>query len=194
MSSTWQPPPPWRVSFEDEIALVLRHPDGTLVARIAPYAVPESRRGGGLLRTLLTTTTDGSDAALWIDTRGRLRDGAEPVRFPLADGTPVELWNGKKSGWRRVHRNGHILIGGRRYDVRHRSRRRTSLVVDGSRRATLRRTRFGWGRHADDTPRHVVRLDAPGLDPWDELAVVLAGTALGPVGRPGFWDNISLEL
>lgn len=190
MTGNWQPPPPWHVSFEDEVALVVRRPEGTVVARIEPYAVTPELRGGGLLRTWRAYSAVGPDAALWLNARGRLRQGAEPISFATADGTPVELWNGRSKGWRRIHRNGRIVIGTRHYAVRHRSRRRTRLVADGARRATLRRKGFGWGLHADDPPRHVVRLEtAP--DPLDELAVVLAGSVLGPAGRPGFWANSS---
>ncbi|KQY56513.1 MULTISPECIES: hypothetical protein [unclassified Nocardioides] len=194
-ASGWQQPPPWRVAYDDaRITLVLIRPDGAVAGEIAPYDVPEQRRGSGFFATMRSSLSDGVDAALWMQGRGRIRGGAPAVHFTMADGTPVELWNGRDGGWRRARRHGTLTIAGRKYEVRHLGRRRTALVHDGVRRTTLRRKGFGWGATADAAPSYVVRHGVPAPDAHDELAIVLAGSTLGPVGRPGWWAEFFNEF
>lgn len=109
---------------------------------------------------------------LWPNQQHRvaLLGGATPVGEAVVD-------NGRSRPVRRRDHDGSIELHGRRYDVRHARRWRSTLLLDGRVVAIGRK---GWfGRSALER--------AQPLDAVDELALALFLFAVTP-GRPGmFW-------
>jgi hypothetical protein len=90
-----------------------------------------------------------------------------------------------------LHRE--ITFDGRTYRVRHRSRWRTVVEVEGQQLAVLTR------RVLSRRTLPLERTSLPSV--WstavtepDQLAVVLAASVMGPPGRTGFWGEVGGEL
>ncbi|MEU3657404.1 hypothetical protein AB0E67_32440 [Streptomyces sp. NPDC032161] len=97
----------------------------------------------------------------------QLLEGATPAGDAVVD-------NGRPRPVRRRDHNGWIGLHGRRYDVRHARRWRSTLLLDGRVLAVGRKGRFG---------RSVLERAQP-LDAVDELAMALFWFGVTP-GRPG---------
>ncbi|MFE1949693.1 hypothetical protein ACFW9D_04420 [Streptomyces sp. NPDC059524] len=94
-------------------------------------------------------------------------DGADPVGEAAVD-------NGRPRPARRRDHDGAIALHGRRYDVRHTRRWRSTMSLDGRIVAVGRKGWFG---------RSVFERSQP-IDSIDELALALFWFAVAP-GRPG---------
>ncbi|MDT0201920.1 hypothetical protein [Nocardioides sp. AE5] len=191
---SWTEPLPWRATFEsDTLTLVLHDPSGFEQARLQPHPDAATRRPApGLLGDLVSAVDEGVDTAAWRSGRGVLRQGGEPILAILADGTTAVIDNGREKGMRRRFRTGSIHFTDRSYEVRHESRRRTTVRREDTALATLRRTGVAMRSFAADAgPTYRIRFAGNAHDHRDELALVLVATVLGPPGRPGggsrFW-------
>ncbi|MFC0623617.1 hypothetical protein [Kribbella deserti] len=111
----------------------------------------------------------------WVYPNPRLGLMEHPISLPEGE---VVLFNGKRGAVRRSSHNGHLVMRGRRYEFRHKRRRRCELWCDGLLIATLRRR---W--------RTTVLVGAAPRDDTDLLAAVLCEYAVRP-GRPGVMSAI----
>lgn len=103
--------------------------------------------------------------------------GVGETVLSLPDGD-VLLVNGRPGAMRRASHNGHLVLRGRRYDFRHRRRRRLEISRDGTVVVVLRGRRRG------------ARLLRDALaDDTDRLAAVIGELAVSP-GRDGAISSV----
>ncbi|UUZ60796.1 hypothetical protein [Nocardioides sp. B-3] len=85
------------------------------------------------------------------------------------------------------------MLDGRTYRVRHLSRWRAVVEVDGERIAVLtRRVLSRRTRPLDRTRLPRVRTSV--VTEADQLAVVIAASVMGPPGRTGFWGELADDI
>ncbi|MFW6774644.1 hypothetical protein ACOACO_10195 [Nocardioides sp. CPCC 205120] len=198
-------PDAWRVRFDDRTgALHLLDPAGRPAGRVElAEGLPPGWTEAPPLQRVWRSVNDplGSLARrTWVRGRGRLLDGARGTLL-LPGGAVGTVDNGRGEGWRRRHRDGYVEVHGVRWEVQHRSRRRTWVLRDGVRVARMRRRGLRprtWGTAEEGAaPRSRTRVRwEPAATAHDALPVTVARTALGPAGRPGWWsallDGISI--
>ncbi len=185
----------WTGSFDrDSSVLHLATGDRTPAASVSFGPAPE-HQGDGLLdraTAFLETDIHRHQRTSWQKSGGRLPVGGRAL-VQSRSAEHGEVVNGSLSGYLRRRRTGEMTLGGRTYRVRHRSRWRTVVELEGQQLAVLTR------RVLSKRNVPLERTEPPGVHTTamtesDQLAVVLAGSVMGPPGRTGFWGEVGGEL
>lgn len=185
----------WTGTFDqDDAVLHLSTGDGTRAAAVTFGPSPAASGDGALDRvtSLLESDIYWRGHNRWKESRGRVPVGATALLETRSAGSG-QLVNGDITGLRRSRRTGTVTLAGRTWTVRHRTRWRTVVEVEGQRVAVLSRRVFSRRKRPLDRTAPP-RVETSAITEVDQLVVVLAAVVMGPPGRTGFWGELGGEF
>lgn len=110
MGLTWEPPLTWRAAWRSDTAQLELYDAGRRLRATLALVVADTP--GTQILGPIGRWVDEVPLRAWKSRHGGLLHGGL-ASILMPDGTVGEAWNGKQHGWRRTHRNGHVVLAGR---------------------------------------------------------------------------------